>query len=157
MAIEIERKFLVLGDDWRQTAGSPLLLRQAYLCNDARASIRVRTDDAGEAFLTIKSAQAGSARTEFEYPIAHDEALQLLELRTGSLIDKRRYRLVHAGHVWEIDQFTGDNEGLVIAEIELKDANEAFAKPSWAGREVTDAVQYFNASLARLPFRQWGR
>ncbi len=157
MAIEIERKFLVLGDDWRQTAGSPLLLRQAYLLNGERTSIRVRTDDSGEAFLTIKTAQAGSTRAEFEYPIPHHEALQLLELRTGSVIDKRRYRLAHEGHVWEIDEFTGDNEGLVIAEIELEDADEAFAKPSWAGREVTDEVQYFNASLARLPFRQWGR
>lgn len=157
MGIEIERKFLVLGDDWRRSAGPPSLLRQAYLSNDERASIRVRTDDAGGAFLTIKSAQAGIARSEFEYPIPPDEALQLLELRTGSLIDKRRYRITHEGHVWEIDEFTGDNEGLLVAEIELKDAGEAFARPSWAGREVTDEVQYFNASLARLPFRQWGR
>ncbi len=119
MGLEIERKFLVLGDDWRQSAGPPSLLCQAYLSNDERASIRVRTDDAGGAFLTIKSAQAGTARSEFEYPIPHDEALQLLELRTGSLVDKRRHRIAHEGHVWEIDEFTGDNEGVVIAEIEL--------------------------------------
>lgn len=156
MRLEIERKFLVLGDGWRQCAGPASLLRQAYLCLNENISIRVRTSEAGHASLTIKSAEAGRARSEFDYAIPAEEALQLLELRTGSIVGKRRYRVAHEGHVWEIDEFLGENDGLVIAEVELSDPDEVFSKPSWAGREVTDELQYFNASLACLPFRRWG-
>jgi adenylate cyclase len=156
MGLEIERKFLVLGDDWRQCASPASILRQAYIHNDGRASVRLRIDEAGPAYLTIKSAQAGISRAEFDYAIPADEAREILELRTGSIVEKRRYRISHEGNLWEIDEFTGDNIGLVIAEIELNDPQQKFAKPAWVGREVTDDPQYFNASLAKKPFRDWG-
>jgi adenylate cyclase len=151
MPVEIERKFLVPGDFPTENT-TPL--QQAYLSLDPHRTIRVRI--AGElAFLTIKGIGQNITRPEFEYPIPLDDARQLLELRVGALIQKVRHRIPHAGHTWEIDVFTGDNQGLVVAEIELTSENEPFETPPWLGEEVTHDPRYLNANLAQSPSSSW--
>ncbi|MFA0922643.1 CYTH domain-containing protein [Xanthomonas fragariae] len=161
MPIEIERKFLVTGDDWRRAAHAAIPMAQGYINDQAalrsgaqNASVRVRIQ--GEsAFLNLKSREVGHTRQEFEYPIPVVEARALLALCVGGLIDKRRHLVAYQGHVWEVDEFRGDNAGLVVAEIELGNADETFAKPDWVGTEVTDDVRYYNLALASYPFSQW--
>ncbi len=161
MAIEIERKFLVVSDAWRAVAHEVILMAQGYL-NDAatvdsgatRASVRVRIAGV-EAFLNLKSRELGHTRQEFDYAIPVTDARALLALCVGGLIDKRRHHVRHAGHLWEVDEFLGDNAGLVVAEIELQDADEAFARPDWLGAEATDAPRYYNLALASRPYSQW--
>ena len=155
MGIEIERKFLVVGKDWKDGVHGRRL-RQGYLSLDKERTVRVRV--AGEAaWLTVKGLTTGLARQEFEYAIPPADAHQLLdELCLRPLIEKTRYELSHAGHRWEVDEFEGANAGLVVAELELEHPDEAFARPSWLGREVSDDPRYFNASLVRHPFRDWG-
>lgn len=161
MPVEIERKFLVSGDGWRAQAEKAENLAQGYL-NDAasldsgamRASVRVRI--AGEAaYLNLKSRELGHTRQEFDYPIPVADARALMALCTGGAIDKRRHYVRHQGHLWEVDEFFGDNAGLVVAEIELDHADEAYARPDWLGREVTDAARYYNLALATRPYAQW--
>jgi len=152
MATEIERKFLVQGEGWRK--GQALLFRQGYLNRDKERTVRVRI--AGDkAFLTIKGLSIGAARAEFEYKIPHADAEQLLLLCDGPLIEKTRYLVHHAGMLWEVDEFHGANNGLVVAEIELQTETQAFDKPAWLGMEVTDDKRYFNSSLAVQPFSTW--
>lgn len=161
MAIEIERKFLVTSDGWRDAAHAVIEMAQGYL-NDVgalesgsqKASVRVRLE--GEsARLNIKSCELGHSRQEFEYPLPPADARQLLALCVGGLVHKRRH-LVQAGlHLWEVDEFLGDNAGLVVAEIELGHPDETFAKPVWAGAEVTDQPRYYNLALADHPYSQW--
>ena len=161
MAIEIERKFLVTGDAWRKQAHKVVPMTQGYLNDLAavdsgtmQASIRVRI--AGhQAFLNLKSRELGRSRQEFDYEIPADDARALLALCVGSVIDKRRHYVTHAGHLWEIDEFVGDNAGLVVAEIELSDVDEAFERPAWLGPEATDAKRYYNLALASYPYAQW--
>lgn len=161
MGIEIERKFLVVGDGWRQEAHETVAMAQGYLNDQAamdsgaqKASMRVRL--AGdEAFLNIKSRELGHTRQEFDYPIPPQDARALLELCVGSMIDKRRHYVNHAGHLWEVDEFLGENAGLVVAEIELDSADEAFQRPAWLGCEVTDGARYYNLALASRPYSQW--
>jgi adenylate cyclase len=161
MPIEIERKFLVEGDDWRHAAHKVVPMAQGYLNDLAlvdggamRASVRVRI--AGdEAFLNLKSRELGHTRQEFDYPIPVADARALLALCVGGVIDKHRHYVEHAGHLWEVDEFHGDNAGLVVAEIELHSADEAFARPAWLGREATDAPRYYNLALASRPYSQW--
>ncbi|APO96975.1 CYTH domain-containing protein [Xanthomonas vesicatoria] len=161
MGIEIERKFLVTGDGWRSAAHAVIPMAQGYINDQAAmrsgaqsASVRVRVQ--GEsAFLNLKSREVGHTRQEFEYPIPVADARALLALCVGGLIDKRRHLVEYQGHVWEVDEFLGDNAGLVVAEIELGSADEAFAKPEWIGAEVTDDVRYYNLALASHPFSQW--
>ena len=161
MPIEIERKFLVANDAWRAAAHEVIPMAQGYL-NDLvavdsgamRASVRVRI--AGEAaFLNLKSRELGRTRQEFDYPIPVADARALLSLCVGGAIDKRRHLVRHAGHLWEVDEFLGDNAGLVVAEIELASADEAFDRPAWLGREATDATRYYNLALASRPYSQW--
>ncbi|MBS0535325.1 MAG: CYTH domain-containing protein [Proteobacteria bacterium] len=147
MGVEIERKFLVASDAWRCEVASHSDIRQAYLAVSESSSVRVRIRNAA-AFLTIKSAGPAIRRDEFEYPIPLGDAEALLALRTGRLIEKRRYIVPHAGLRWEIDVFSGDLAGLVIAEIELPNETAPFARPAWLGGEVTDDARYANASLA---------
>ncbi|MCC4595014.1 CYTH domain-containing protein [Xanthomonas campestris pv. phormiicola] len=161
MAIEIERKFLVTGDGWRAAAHRVIPMAQGYINDQAamdsgaqKASVRVRIQDQ-EAFLNLKSRELGHTRQEFEYPLPLDDARALLALCVGGLIDKRRHLVQHQGHLWEVDEFLGDNAGLVVAEIELESADEAFAKPDWIGAEVTDDARYYNLALASHPFREW--
>ncbi len=152
MAVEIERKFLVSGDAWRQ--GAALRIAQGYLNRDKQRTVRVRI--AGEqAFLTIKGLSTGATRAEFEYAIPTADAEQLLALCEGPLVQKTRHTLVHGGCTWEVDEFEGDNAGLVVAEIELTSEDQPFDRPPWLGPEVTHDARYFNSSLAAHPYSQW--
>ncbi len=166
MSIEIERKFLVTGDGWRAAAHRVVPMAQGYLNDlaamdssvDGRAAMKasVRVRIAGdEAFLNLKSRELGHTRQEFDYPVTLDDARALLALSVGGLIDKRRHYVQHEGHLWEVDEFLGDNLGLVVAEIELASAEQTFAKPEWAAREVTDSLRYYNLALASRPYSQW--
>jgi len=161
MPIEIERKFLVTSDAWRTAAHEVVPMAQGYINDQAamdsgaqRASVRVRIAGA-EAFLNIKSREAGHTRQEFDYPIPLEDGRALLALCTGGTIDKRRHLVHHAGHLWEVDEFLGDNAGLVVAEVELGAADEAFERPPWLGEEVTDQARYYNLALASHPFNRW--
>lgn len=153
MPSEIERKFLLSDDSWRD--GSPgVRISQGYLSQDPERTVRVRIG--GEkAWLTIKGRTQGITRTEFEYPIPVAEARELLGLCLSSVIDKTRYKVPYAGHVWEIDVFDGDNEGLVIAEVELADESVSPELPPWIGMEVSDDARYFNSCLAARPYAIW--
>ncbi len=154
MGVEIERKFLLSGDAWRQQ-GKPVLLRQGYLCSDPVRTVRVRIEgDAG--VLTIKSKGTGVSRGEWEYPIPLLEAQELLDtLCERPLVEKYRRRIAHAGFTWEVDEFLGENAGLVVAEIELPSEDTVFDKPDWIGREVSGDKRYYNSSLIRFPYSQW--
>jgi len=154
MGVEIERKFLLASDAWR-TLGQPVLLRQGYLSSDPARTVRVRIEG-DQATLTIKGRSQGATRGEWEYPIPLAEATELLErLCQQPLIEKYRRRIPVAGHVWEVDEFLGANQGLVVAEIELNAEDDAFDKPDWIGAEVTHDKRYFNSSLIALPFSAW--
>lgn len=154
MAIEIERKFLVTGDAWKRAALG-VLYRQGYLSTDKARTVRVRI--AGErAFITIKGMASGIARPEFEYEIPLADAAAMLDgLCLKPLIEKRRYTLECKGMRWEVDEFLGENRGLVVAEVELDSADQAIELPEWIGMEVTDDARYFNSSLIAHPFSQW--
>jgi adenylate cyclase len=156
MSREIERKFLVRSDAWRQGA-SGKAYRQGYLSVDPDRTVRVRV--AGDAaFLTVKGRAEGAARAEYEYAIPRAEAEEMLDrLCLRPLIEKTRYRIPHEGLVWEVDEFSGDNAGLVVAEVELVAEDQAVALPPWVGREVTGDPRYANASLVTLPFSAWPR
>lgn len=152
MAIEIERKFLVQGEAWR--AAPAVFYSQGYLNRDKARTVRVRI--AGdEAFLTIKGQSVGASRAEFEYAIPLADARELLAMCEQPLIEKNRRKIPHAGFVWEVDEFLGENLGLVVAEIELPTEETQFARPDWVGQEVTDDERYFNSNLAKTPFSCW--
>lgn len=156
MAKEIERKFLVSEQSYRSLA-KPIPIRQGFLYNMPEMVARVRIIGDG-AFLAIKGQDTGITRDEFEYPIPIADALHMLEhLCIKPLIEKIRYRVMHEGNAWDVDEFLEENAGLVVAEIELKDEGQAFKKPPWIGREVTGDPRYYNASLVRHPFREWKR
>jgi adenylate cyclase len=159
MGIEIERKFLVAGDGWRGAAHKVVPMAQGYLNDLAtvdsgamRTSVRVRI--AGDqAFLNLKSRELGHTRQEFDYPIPVEDARALLALCVGGVIGKRRHLVLHEGHEWEVDEFLGDNAGLVVAEIDS--ADETFARPRWLGVEATHAPRYYNLALASRPYSHW--
>jgi adenylate cyclase len=153
MGVEIERKFLVRDDSWRKEADAGEAMRQGYLCSDAVRTVRVRVGDAGT-FLTIKGKGSGLSRAEFEYAIPEAEGVQLLAL-CDQLVEKVRYRVPHAGLVWEVDVFAGANQGLVLAELELESEDQPFSAPAWVGGEVSGDRRYFNAYLSRHPFSGW--
>ncbi|MCE2943112.1 MAG: CYTH domain-containing protein [Lysobacteraceae bacterium] len=161
MGIEIERKFLVVGDAWRAQASRRQRMAQGYL-NDAasmqagtqKASMRVRV--AGEqAALNLKSRELGASRQEFEYAIPLADAEALLALCVGGTIDKTRHDVTVGAHLWEVDEFHGENAGLVVAEIELGAVDEAFERPAWLGAEVTEHARYYNLALSARPFAAW--
>jgi adenylate cyclase len=154
MAQEIERKFRVANDDWRAMATSSSSLKQGYLSSSAEATVRVRLED-NLGTLTIKSKTKGITRNEFEYAIPVQEAKELLMLCREPLIEKTRYRIPHENHTWEIDVFEGDNDGLIIAEIELTSEDDYFAKPQWLGEEVSGDSRYYNSNLATHPYVKW--
>ncbi|MCH6484581.1 CYTH domain-containing protein [Pseudoxanthomonas sp. LH2527] len=163
MPLEIERKFLVTGDAWRAAAHAVVPMAQGYINDmgamdrgEQKASVRVRIQG-GEAYLNLKSRELGHTRQEFDYPIPVEDARALLALCVGGLVDKRRHLVRHAGHLWEVDEFLGDNAGLVVAEIELDHADEAFERPDWLAGEVTDDPRYYNLALASRPYRSWPR
>jgi len=152
---EIERKFLVADAGWRRDASTPRLLRQGYLALTERAVIRVRVADDTHAWIGVKEHRIGRSHGEYEYAIPPDEARELLGLCTGAVIEKRRFLIPVAGHEWEVDEFLGDNGGLILAEIELGAEDETFERPAWVGREVTDERRYYNAALSTRPWSRW--
>ncbi|MBX2805701.1 MAG: CYTH domain-containing protein [Hyphomicrobiales bacterium] len=155
MAIEIERKFLVRNDDWRKLVTKTKQIHQGYLASDDRLSVRVRTVDDQRALLTIKSSKAALSRSEFEYPIPLDDAAQLLAQCQGHPIEKIRHVVPWHGLEWEIDLFSGANDGLVVAEIELQSVDQQVELPGWIGEEVTGQDRYSNNGLSVHPFTLW--
>lgn len=154
MATEIERKFLVVGEEWRKSAIGTIY-RQGYIFSDVHRTVRVRV--AGEkGFLTIKGTAVGLVRPEFEYAIPAEDAILMLDtLCDRPLIEKTRYVLKQGDLTWEIDEFAGDNQGLIVAEVELTDENQSVELPSWIGPEVSHDPRYYNAALAKNPFSRW--
>lgn len=156
MGTEIERKFLVADCDWRDAAVSRTELRQGFLSTDPERTVRVRLMDR-TAELTIKGITVDAQRAEYEYSIPPADAAEMLDgLCQPALIEKTRYQVPHAGHTWEVDVFEGVNAGLIVAEIELASADEAFELPGWIGEEVTGDPRYYNANLVRHPYSAWG-
>jgi CYTH domain-containing protein len=155
MPQEIEHKYLVRKDLW-YAVHKPrgVNIRQGYLQTDPGKTIRIRTTGTN-AFLTIKGPSRNATRAEYEYPIPPMEADELLQLCTISVIEKVRYRMDYAGKIWEVDEFFGENEGLILAEIELTFAEEKYDRPAWVGEEVTNDPRYYNAYLALHPFSAW--
>ena len=154
MGIEIERKFLVRSEAWR-ALGQPVRIRQGYLSVDKERTVRVRTLGS-TAKLTIKGRSVGTARAEYEYDLPVDEANELLDgLCLRPLLDKTRTTLVLGAHTWEVDEFFGENAGLVVAEVELRAADEHVELPAWVGAEVSRDARYFNANLIAHPFSRW--
>ncbi len=151
MGIEIERKFLVKDISWRTAADEGVECRQGYLLSSKKATVRVRIIG-DRAFLTIKGETTGITRSEFEHEIPVPEAEALLVLCGGEVVEKIRYSIEHGGMAWVLDVFRGENEGLVMAEIELDAEHQLFEIPPWTGREVSDDPRYFNSRLARHPF-----
>jgi adenylate cyclase len=155
MGFETERKFLIEKDLWyavKKPAG--IDIQQAYLLNEPQKVIRIRvTYDSG--YITIKGPVVNMTRLEYEFPVPKHEALEIMNHFTRGAIIKTRYKIESAGKIWEVDEFWGDNEGLIIAEIELKSADEQFLKPSWIGEEVTSDPRYYNSYLSEHPFNSW--
>ncbi|MES9939101.1 MAG: CYTH domain-containing protein [Candidatus Thiodiazotropha sp. 6PLUC2] len=155
MALEIERKFLVINDKWKDSVVSQAVLKQGYLATTSKASVRVRVDG-DVANINIKGSTVGISRREYEYPIPMQDAEELLQhLVAGAAIDKVRYKVKCGDHIWDLDLFQGANNGLVIAEVELSDEDESFEMPAWAGEEVSGDTRYYNASLVKHPFCDW--
>lgn len=157
MGFEIERKFLVRDDSWRNSVIRHVKIRQAYLDSDANVGIRVRVLDNNSATLTLKTRRSKLSRREFEYDIPTADAEELISLRRGNIVEKVRY-IVPAGElIWEIDVFSGENLGLVIAEIELPNQTHQIELPPWIGPEVTGQDRYYNGTLAQHPYSSWAR
>ena len=156
MPFEIERKFLVVGDGWQKLATGTTRIRQAYLPSDGSLSIRVRIKNEQTAALTIKSRDAELRRLEFEYPIPVQDAEALMARRRGAVVEKVRFDVPWKGLVWEVDVFSRDNDGLMIAEVELRHESQVIDLPEWAGAEVTSQRKYYNGNLAQRPYCTWG-
>lgn len=156
MPIEIERKFLVADDSYKAMATSHSRIAQGYLCSEHGRTVRVRLRD-GRAYLTIKgpSAPGGLSRYEFEKEITPDEGFSLLRLCEPGVVEKFRWLVPCGNHVFEVDEFLGDNDGLVVAEVELRAADEPYARPAFLGREVTGEERFYNSHLRRRPYKEW--
>lgn len=154
MAKEIERKFLLASEGWRALAEG-VFYRQGYLYSGADRSVRVRIAG-NHGFLTVKGATTGATRSEYEYEIPLADARDMLDtLCPQPQIEKKRYTIIHQGNSWEIDEFLGANQGLVVAEIELTSEDQPFERPDWLGQEVTGDVRYYNAMLCTNPYSRW--
>lgn len=152
MGTEIERKFLVTGSEWRQA--DAVRFSQGYLNRDKERTVRVRV--AGEsATLTVKGINIGAKRAEYEYEIPVSHALELLKICDGVILEKNRHIVVYNGLIWEVDEFLGENKGLVVAEVELESDDQSFDRPEWVGQEVTADPRYFNSNLSTNPYRNW--
>jgi adenylate cyclase len=155
MATEIERKFLLASDDWRREVTEHTDLVQGYLSRGKNSAIRVRIKGE-QAHLNIKHTIDGIHRLEYEYPIPIGDAREMLErVALRPLIDKTRHHVRRGPHLWEIDEFHGDNAGLVVAEVELSAADEEFERPAWLGTEVSDDARYYNSNLSEHPYSRW--
>ncbi len=156
MAQEIERKFLVKDNSYKEMAFGKYAIRQGYICNESGRTVRVRIRD-GKGFLTIKgpSDAAGVSRYEWEHEIPFAEAEELMKLCKPGMIDKTRYLVKCGKHTFEVDEFYGDNEGLVVAEVELAAEDEPYERPSFLGKEVTGQRKYYNSMLMAFPYKMW--
>lgn len=155
MGIEIERKFLLRNNDWRTQADEGTAFCQGYLCEAGPGSVRVRIEGQ-QANINIKSATLDMSRLEYEYPIPLADAQHMLQhVCIRPVIEKTRYHVQFSGKLWEIDVFAGDNDGLIVAEIELDHVDEAFEQPPWIGEEVTEDTRYYNVCLVKHPFKDW--
>ncbi|MEY4769185.1 MAG: hypothetical protein RL637_1824 [Pseudomonadota bacterium] len=155
MAIEIEHKFLLVNENWRSLVNHQVNYKQGYLTSEINNSIRIRTADQW-AWINIKSATLGNQRQEYEYEIPIADAEEILTtLCHQPLIEKTRYFINDGWHIWEIDEFWGANQGLIIAEIELASQDESFIKPEWVGEEVTNEQKYYNHYLNYHPYSEW--
>lgn len=156
--IEIERKFLVTSDAFKKESFKDTCVRQGFLNTHPERTVRVRIMD-NKAFLTVKgkSNALGTIRTEWEMEILVVDADQLLKLCEEGIIEKRRYEIKKGDHIFEVDEFFGNNEGLTIAEIELNHEEESFEKPEWLGQEVTGELKYYNSFLSKEPYKDWDR
>ena len=155
MAVEIERKFQVNKEKWQQVKkpeGS--YLRQGYLLTDPEKTIRVRVKKE-TGYLTIKGKNEGATRAEYEYPIPLIDAEELLDKFASAVISKVRFEIPVAGKIWEVDEFSGDNSGLILAEIELNTEEEKFTLPDWVSEEVTHDKRYYNSQLSMHPYKDW--
>jgi adenylate cyclase len=156
MSLEIERKFLIKNLDFKTESFEKKYLKQGYLNTDKNRTVRIRIADE-KAFITIKgkSNKAGTTRFEWEKEIPFSEAEELLLLCEPCIIEKHRYLIKKGTHTFEVDVFLGNNQGLIVAEIELNSENETFEKPTWLGNEVTGELKYYNSSISKLPFKNW--
>ena len=154
MAIEIERKYLLADSGWRAEVCDSQRLVQAYFANSEKASLRVRIAD-DKAWLNIKGMTIGAARPEYEYAIPLRDAEEQLALCLPGQIEKTRHLVKRDGLIWEIDEFHGENAGLIVAEVELESENQHIPRPAWLGAEITGEARYYNVMLARQPFSQW--
>jgi len=155
MAKEIERKYLVINDSWKKYIKTKKLYRQGYIPTASLTVVRVRISD-NIAYLTIKGQNDGITRLEYEYPIPIGDANEIIKnFCPRPLIEKKRFEVLYNGLVWEIDVFFGENEGLIIAEIELKNQNQKINLPPWIGKEVSDDPKYYNVNLIQNPFKKW--
>jgi adenylate cyclase len=155
MGLEIERKFLVNQQEWAKTEKPKgEFYRQGYILTDPKKTIRVRETDS-KSFLTIKGISVGASRPEFEYEIPKEDAQQMLDMFAVSDLTKIRYKIDCDNKIWEIDEFLGKNEGLIVAEIELSSEDEAFTIPDWIAEEVTGECKYYNSNLSTHPFKHW--
>tara|TARA_R110000850_G_scaffold271031_2_gene404728 strand:- start:119664 stop:120134 length:471 start_codon:yes stop_codon:yes gene_type:complete len=154
--LEIERKFLVTSDAFKQAAFKQSRIVQGFLSTHPERTVRVRIKG-DQGFLTVKgiSNKAGTIRSEWETEISTKDAEQLLNLCEPGIIDKTRYEIKLGKHIFEVDEFLGENEGLIVAEVELTSEDEAFEKPSWLGKEVTGELKYYNLQLSLNPFKKW--
>ena len=155
MPTEIERKFLVDHQKWEALIKpTGKLYKQGYILSDEKRTVRIRVaNDA--AYITLKGASTGISRSEYEYTIPVNEGNEILNNFATSSIQKTRYNIEYAVHTWEVDVFTGDNNGLIVAEIELQNEDEQFEKPEWVGQEVSHDSRYTNASLSVYPYKDW--
>ena len=154
MPTEIERKFLVKSEEWR-TLGTGTIYRQGYIATKKGTTVRVRLAG-NQGYITIKGPSKGISRAEYEYSIPAEDAQEMLDnLCEPPLIEKTRYKIEIAGLIWEVDEFSGKNQGLIVAEVELTDANQTIEMPDWIGQEVSDDTRYYNANLAQHPYSEW--
>jgi len=154
--MEIERKFLVISEDYRKAAYAKNRISQGFLSSDPERTVRIRINE-DKGYLTIKGKtdETGTSRMEWEYPIDIDDARDLLNLCGDSLVEKTRFLIRSGAHVFEVDEFIGENNGLVIAEVELNSPEEKITSPTWLGKEVTGDPKYYNAQLSKTPYLQW--
>ena len=151
MAIEIERKYLVINDSWKTDIQGIFSIKQGYLNLEPESNVRVRVKD-DKGYLTIKGEPNNISRQEFEYEIPIEDAEKILTLCQSPIIEKVRYEILIEDHIWEIDEFSGKNQGLIIAEIELTSEEQAYEKPKWLGKEVSNNPDYYNLSLIQSPY-----
>ena len=154
MAIEIERKFLLLNSDWRKEIYDQQKISQGYLSSNPDRTVRIRISDQ-KGIITIKGKSHGTSRAEYEYEIPLKDAEELIGLCEKPTIEKTRYLVSYESKLWEIDEFEGDNNGLIVAEVELENESEKPMLPSWIGKEVSSEKRFFNASLIKYPYSEW--